>query len=242
MAATMAGARLAYFARARSRRVDSTTAATSELSQAVVRTVARYREARPADRHYVASKLRWDPITRVVHDLPVDWGSVLDVGCGRGQLGLLLVELGRVRVLRGFDWDKNKIETARLAAGDAALFELGDLANAELAPCDTVLVIDVLHYVSYDAQRELLRQVRTRLVPGGTLVVRDVDARPTLGSRLTQWFELIGTRLGINRGRQMYFLSSAELQKELGQLGFAVTDVIAMPGLTFDNVLVVAHA
>jgi 2-polyprenyl-3-methyl-5-hydroxy-6-metoxy-1,4-benzoquinol methylase len=236
-------ARLARFARARSNRVSPAKGA-RELSRAVARTVCRYATARAADRYYVASKLRWDPITRVINELPVEFGSLLDMGCGRGQLGLLLLELGRVRELRGIDWDQDKIKTAHQAAGGAARFETGDLALADqpLAPFDTALLIDVLHYLPYAAQADLLRQIRMRLAPAGILLVREVDARATWRSRLTRWCEIIGTRLGVNRGRRMYFLASADLQQQLQQLGFTIAQTIAMPGLALDNVLVVARA
>jgi len=233
-------ARVAQFARSRQARTPSAKV-TSNLSRAVQRTVARYAKARAADRHYVACKLHWDPITRLLGELPIDWGSVLDIGCGRGQLGLLLIELERIRVMAGIDWDAHKIEIAQQAAGTDATFELGDLTTVQLAPCQTALLIDVLHYLAAGAQIQLLKQISDQLVPGGALVVRDVDARHTWRSRLTRFFEVLGTRLQINRGRQLCFRSSGQLRSLLQQLGFTIVDVIAMPGLTLDNVLIIAR-
>jgi uncharacterized protein (DUF2062 family) len=233
-------ARVAHFARARQARTRRAKD-TSHLSRAVQRTVARYANARAADRHYVACKLRWDPITRLLGELPIDWGSVLDVGCGRGQLGLLLIELEHIRSMVGIDWDAHKIEIARQAAGTDSTFVVGDLATVQLAPCQTALLIDVLHYLPEGAQIRLLRQIRERLVSGGTLVVRDVDARPTWRSRLTRLFEVLGTRLEVNRGHQLCFHSSGQLRSLLQELSFTIIDIIAMPGLTLDNVLIVAR-
>lgn len=233
-------ARLARFALTRSER-KQLVAATPDLSSAVVRTVRRYRAAASAHRNYVACKLRWDPLTRLIHGLPVQWGAVLDVGCGRGQLGLLLVELGRVRSLHGLDWDEQKIQVARQAAGSDAEFEVADLATTSLSGCDTALLIDVLHYFAPHEQSVLLTQIRQRLVTGGTLVLRDVDASLTWRSRVTRWFEMLGTRLRMNRGRRLYFQSAAELQKQLIEVGFTITETIPMPGFSLDNVLVVAR-
>jgi len=233
-------ARVAHFARGRQARTPSAKA-DSDLSRAVQRTVARYANARAADRHYVACKLRWDPITRLLGELPIDWGSVLDIGCGRGQLGLLLIELERVRSMVGIDWDAHKIEIAQQAAGTNATFEVGDLATVQLAPCQTVLLIDVLHYLAAGAQMQLLKQISDQLVLGGTLVMRDVNARPTWRSRLTRLFEVLGTRLNVNRGHQLCFHSSGQLHSLLQQLGLTIVDVIAMPGLTLDNVMIVAR-
>ena len=233
-------ARVAHFARSRRTRTPSAKA-DSDRSRAVQRTVERYANARAADRHYVACKLRWDPITRLLGELSIDWGSVLDIGCGRGQLGLFLIELERIRSMVGIDWDAHKIEIAQLAAGTDATFQVGDLATVQLAPCQTALLIDVLHYLAAEAQIQLLKQISDQLVSGGMLVVRDVDARPTWRSRLTRLFEVLGTLLNFNRGRQLCFHSSGQLRSLLERLGFTIVDTIAMPGLTLDNVLIIAR-
>jgi trans-aconitate methyltransferase len=57
-----------------------------------------------------------------------------------------LLELGRVSELRGVDSDARKIEAARTAAPEAR-FSVGDVARLALARHDTILLIDVLHYL-----------------------------------------------------------------------------------------------
>jgi 2-polyprenyl-3-methyl-5-hydroxy-6-metoxy-1,4-benzoquinol methylase len=232
--------RLAHLALTRSARGQSVEPR-GGLSAAVARTVARYTGAAAGDRYYVACKLRWDPITRVIANLPLEWGSLLDIGCGRGQLGLLLVELGRVRSLQGLDWDSRKIEVARHAAGPDAHFEVANLASNSLANCETALLVDVLHYLDPSAQTELLKQVHERLVAGGTLVLRDIDARPSWRSRITRCLEVTGTRLKVNRGRRLYFQPGEYLQNQLQQVGFQVTGTLAMPGFSLDNLLITAR-
>lgn len=67
------------------------------LADAILRTCLRYKFAPTADRNYVAIKLRFDPIVPVICDMTAHLGDVVNVGCGRGQLGLVLYELGRIR-------------------------------------------------------------------------------------------------------------------------------------------------
>src|SRR5262249_17668383 len=64
--------------------------------------------------HYVRTKLLGDPIARMIADIAGEadgaLGEVLDIGTGRGQLPILLLELGRATRARGVDWDEAKIE------------------------------------------------------------------------------------------------------------------------------------
>src|SRR5262249_51342921 len=74
--------------------------------RAIERTLARYSRAPRGDRIYVKSKLRADPVIVQLFALDEPLGHVVDAGCGRGQIGLFLRELGRVSRLSGWDWDR----------------------------------------------------------------------------------------------------------------------------------------
>ena len=89
------------------------------------RTLARYRNVAISDRYYVAGKLAFDPMFGPLAKL-TDLGSVLDLGCGRGQLSLLLLELGSATSAIGIDSDARKIEVACRAGPDAE-FRVADV-------------------------------------------------------------------------------------------------------------------
>ncbi|HEY3664709.1 MAG TPA: DUF2062 domain-containing protein, partial [Polyangiaceae bacterium] len=80
---------------------------------ALLRTIERYRRAKIGDRLYVAAKLRSDPLTRLLAELPGDLGRLLDVGAGRGQFSLFLWELGRCSAVHGLDSDQRKVDVAQ---------------------------------------------------------------------------------------------------------------------------------
>jgi len=207
------------------------------LAAAAKRTVGRYRGAARADRMYVAAKLASDPIAGELARL--GWlGDVFDAGSGRGQLGLLLVELGAVRSVFGIDWDERKVEVARRAARDAARFEAGDLRNAELTAADTVLLFDVLHYLPAADQDRILGRLAACLRPGGRLVLRDVDGAER-GSWLGRAAERVAGALGYNRAARMHFRSAVALQEKLGELGLRCESITRQP--TLGNVLIVAR-
>src|SRR6185369_3318580 len=150
------------YAIARKRRAadapPSDDAPEGERDAAMQRTIVRYRTAPIGDRIYVAMKLNTDPLTRLLANLPGDLGRVLDAGAGRGQFGLFLRELGRCSELSGFDSDARKVAVAKRAGAEAAHFETLDLLDLPERALDTLLLIDVLHYLSVPEQDELLRR------------------------------------------------------------------------------------
>jgi uncharacterized protein (DUF2062 family)/2-polyprenyl-3-methyl-5-hydroxy-6-metoxy-1,4-benzoquinol methylase len=212
--------------------------AVSSAEAAIRRAVARYREAPPADRFYVASKLRSDPAVEEVMALPGDFGATVDAGCGRGQLGLVLLELGRVSGLTGFDWDERKVSVARAAGRSDASFDRADFADFDWPRADTVLLIDVLHYLPVQLQDRLLERAAGALSPGGRLVIREVDARPGGRARLAMLFERIAAKIGYNRAGALQYRSAEDIVAKLRELGLAV-EGSGSAGSALANVLVV---
>lgn len=206
---------------------------------ALLRTIERYRGAPLADRLYVAAKLRWDPLTRLLADLPGELGRVLDVGAGRGQFGLFLWELGRCSALRGCDSDARKVALAARAAGGDAKFDVQDVLALD-ATADTVLLADVLHYLPLAEQDELLRRLASS-VPSGRILIRDLDAGPKAESAVTRGFEWLAKISGYNRGRAgRYYRPARELTAQLESAGFSCEVLGASEGTPFGNVLIVA--
>jgi SAM-dependent methyltransferase len=212
--------------------------AVSPTEGAIRRVVARYRVAPPADRFYVASKLRSDPAVEAVMALPGQFGATIDAGCGRGQLGLLLLELGRVSGLTGFDWDERKVSVARAAGRSDASFDRADLTDFEWPRADTVLLIDVLHYLPVALQDRVLERAAGALSAGGRLVIREVDARPGGRARLAMLFERIAAKIGYNRAGALQYRSAEDIVGKLSGLGLSV-DVSGSAGSALANVLIV---
>ena len=117
-------------------------------SQAIERVAERYGSVgNRAAYHYVRSKLARDPVARRIVELSGNepLGDVIDAGCGRGQLALLLLEDGRADSVCGFDWDAPKVAVAtRASTGLRATFSLRDLREPVATSADTALLIDVL--------------------------------------------------------------------------------------------------
>lgn len=211
--------------------------------EAIERTALRYARAtkRHGTRHYVVGKLRRDPATRAIAEL-APLGDVLDIGCGRGQLDVFLLECGAARSVRGFDWDAEKVALAQRAAeGLAATFDVGDATSAKLAPADTVLLVDVLHYVDVDAQDELLRAAAGMVRPGGRLVLREATRGQGWRSFVTESVERFSRLVRFNLGSRIAIRDVArEIVPALEASAMMCTVEPCWSGTPFANVLVVA--
>jgi SAM-dependent methyltransferase len=133
----------------------------AELHALAAAVSARYAGASRFARGFVGGKLRHDPATLALLRLAArrPFGDVVDLGCGRGQLGLALLAAGLAERLTGLDLDRAKLEEARrAAAGLPARFAEADLAvpGVALPECDTLLMVDVLYQMPEPTQRPLL--------------------------------------------------------------------------------------
>ncbi len=222
---------------------------------AVERVAARYAPAdgaTAAERsrfHYVRTKLLGDPIAKLVAGIegeaPGALGGVLDIGTGRGQLPILLVELGVATKARGVDWDEEKIEAGKraLAAGEPLPIDLsqGDARTAEYAPADTVLLIDLIHYFSLAEQDEILRRAAAAVRPGGRILVREADTERGWRSVVTLLEEKVFTAVRFNRGERVRFRPAREIAARLEAAGMTCEVRPAWGRTPFANVLVVGR-
>ncbi|UQA62053.1 DUF2062 domain-containing protein [Polyangium aurulentum] len=203
--------------------------------------------------HYVRIKLMMDPIARLIADVEGErqgaLGEVLDIGTGRGQLPILLLELGRATRAHGVDWDEAKIGHARRAAEAkpdgrpalAATFAREDARRFEATPADTVLLIDLLHYFTIEEQDAILRCAADHVRPGGRLLVREADTERGWRSFATLFEERVFTFLRFNRGERVRFRPAREIAAALEARGFRCEIRPAWGSTPFSNVLIVAH-
>jgi SAM-dependent methyltransferase len=215
----------------------------SALALAIARTAERYARVGKSrgTYHYVRGKLAGDPSTLAVANL-APLGHVLDLGCGRGQLAVLLLESHAATTVRGCDWDDEKVAIATKAAfGLSGEFENGDVRTTQTDGADTVLLIDVLHYFDRDTQDALLIRAARLVKPGGRLVLRDADTGRGWRSMVTRTAEGFFTAIRFNRGERVLFRDVAgELVPLLEAQGMSCSVVPCWGGTPFSNVLLVA--
>jgi hypothetical protein len=116
------------------------------------------------------------------------------------------------------------------------------MCTTDFGKADAAVILDVLHYVDYAAQEDVLRRVRAALPAGGVFITRIGDAAGGLPFHYSNWvdravFYLRGHRLG-----RLYCRTLAEWQLVLAKHGFTVTSQPMSKGTPFANVMLVARA
>jgi len=107
--------------------------------------------------------------------------TVLDIGCGSGQFLTLVAAFTSACKLGGLEINKNLVQQANTLVAktrketDIRTFD-GDTFPGFLADFDTVFLIDVLHHVPASKQKYFLQNIYDGLMPGATLILKDIDA------------------------------------------------------------------
>ena len=120
-------------------------------------------------------------------------------------------------------------------------FIAGDIRTTEFPHVDAVVILDVLHYIDYDEQGEVLRRVRAALSPGGVLLLRVGDESPSLRFRYTLLVDRLSMGLRGLRLPRLWCRPVAAWRGELERLGFAVRTEPMSEGTPFANVLLTAR-
>src|SRR5580693_1747375 len=123
--------------------------------------------------------------------LLTDEGRILDVGCGFGLFAAYFGQTQPRRRIVGVDPSARRIDIARDVAGKLGLrehaFVVEDVRDAPLeGPFDAAYVLDVMHHLPTDDQRRVLERLRSLLVPGGMLLLKDITTEPRSGLLFTE--------------------------------------------------------
>jgi SAM-dependent methyltransferase len=192
-------------------------------------------------RYYVISKLATDPLYGAVAERLRDRAlPVTDIGCGVGLTAFYLREHG-VRVpIFGVDHDEMKIAAAReiAVAYDNLSFVAGDAREVAIAD-GSVLLLDVLHYLSDQEQAQLLEDVAERAPSGSVVIIRDAVRDRTLRYRMTYAAELFSRAVRWMKAERLNFPTRESIISPFRERGFEL-EVSPLWGRTpFNNYLFV---
>ena len=195
--------------------------------------------ARPWLRHYVASKLRSDPV------FPAAWEvlrnsrePILDVGCGVGLLPFYLRERGSDQVIIGVDADARKLREARKIISrryvDIEFIE-HDVSNQLGDFRGNVALLDVLHYLPPDRQQTLLSELAARVPSGGALLLRDCPRDGSPRFWITYAGEVFAQTISWNLGVPLHFPTRESINAAFHEQDFDREEAPAYAGTPFNN-------
>jgi len=209
---------------------------------------------------FANGKLKRDPVFfgLLEHGLIPDAGRLIDIGCGQGLLASWLLEARalhesgqwpehwpaapKVNTIWGLELMPKDVQRARAALGERAQFMQGDMRTADLGKADVAIILDVLHYIDYDAQEAVLRRVRAALPAGGTFITRIGDAAGGLPFYYSNWVDHVVFLLRGHRSYKVYCRTLTEWLEVLKRNGFEVAPLPMHKGTPFMSVMLVAKA
>jgi 2-polyprenyl-3-methyl-5-hydroxy-6-metoxy-1,4-benzoquinol methylase len=165
-------------------------------------------------------------------------GRVLDVGCGFGLFSLYYASTATGLRIEGFDLNARRIGLAQRAAARLALpnvsYEVKDARDFEpTRTYDAAYMLDIIHHVPYAAAVPLLDRVSASLVPGGVLLVKDVDTRPAAKRLFTHVLDW-----ALDPKAPVRYWAAEELQQQLEAVGLRVyrhkmIDILPYPHILY---------
>ncbi|HUN41031.1 MAG TPA: class I SAM-dependent methyltransferase [Acetobacteraceae bacterium] len=206
-------------------------------------TAERYRGCGRLVHGYVCSKLRRDPVHRDVLSLAAAecFGDMVDIGCGRGQLGVALLLAGLAKSVLGVDCLAGCLAQAdQAAAGLAYRSMLVDLADGFEPPAaDTILAVDVLYQLDDASQQRLLRSVAQ--AARRRAILRLLDPRLGMRSAATVGLERLWRGISPHAGRWVNPWPVGRIENVLQSAGYDTTVTPCWRGTPFSNVLLIAR-
>lgn len=193
------------------------------------RLITNYIYKGPVLEWYMRVKLRLEKNYAPFEKLIPKKASILDLGCGYGFLSYMLQFLSEDRLITGVDYDEQKIATARngYLRSERLQFFHGDATTFPVEGYDVIIISDVLHYLTTEAQDVLLTKCFRALNAGGMIILRDGNAdlqERHEGTKLTEFFSI--KVLGFNKSQnELNFISGKKIRHLAGEYGMKVEEV-----------------
>jgi SAM-dependent methyltransferase len=219
-----------------------------------------YRGAGRFAYYFARSKLRTDPVYPSILELGLLCGRdrVLDLGCGQGLLAAWLKAAEccyrqgswpptwpaapLALSTRGIELRARDVQRARRALGPELDISHADIRSASFGAADAVVILDVLHYMSPEAQCEVLLRVRAALPLRGLLLLRVGDAAAGLRFHYGRWIDQLFLLLRGHSLARQHCRSVAQWRALLRECGFDSEAEPMSRRTAYANVLLIAHA
>lgn len=208
-------------------------------------------------REFSSTRQRLQPGVQQVLDMLTGKESILDLGCGNGELARELMRRGHRGPYTGVDFSLPLLEVARHGWEDApATFLRADLMSPDwdkkivaslTRPFDLVTAFATLHHIpGQDARLSILNKVHAMLRPGGQFIHSEWQFLNSkkLAERIQSWSEIRLTQDDVEPGdylldwrsggrglRYVHHFDEAELETLAEASGFRVCKTFFSDGV-----------
>jgi cyclopropane fatty-acyl-phospholipid synthase-like methyltransferase len=129
--------------------------------------------------------------------------KVLDFGCGAGGALLEVASTRSIAQGTGCDINHDMVNLGAKVAGKAGLdhvdfTKIADMQDIPEGPFDCVMMIDVMHHIPPNLQKQYFLAVVQRLRPGGRFIYKDMANKPAHKANWNRLHDLLLARQIIN--------------------------------------------
>lgn len=202
--------------------------------------------------HFSATRQRLQPGVMRLFEQIKPYASLLDLGCGNGELARHLTRRGHSGTYIGLDYSSTLLEQASSGQLPNFRFIQADLSStdwdATLAGCqpDIILAFAVLHHLpGVELRLQVLRKARALLLSGGRFIHSEWQFLNSerLKSRIQPWESIGLTQEQVDPGdylldwrqggaglRYVHHFSVAELEGMAANTGFEIVESFLSDG------------
>jgi len=165
-------------------------------------------------------------------------GQILDMGCGFGLFSLYYAKKFPGLSIIGIDINEARIQMARKAATVLSLSNVRyEIADAITYECSTTLngayMLDIVHHISPETVRPLVRKIHALLHPGSRLIIKDVKTAPAY----KRWFTFLLDKL-LDPQAPLNYWKEQDMTDLLIAAGFevfrhAMVDILPYPHILY---------
>lgn len=196
----------------------------------------------PVTEWYMRVKVALEDNYKLFNEMVPRAARVTDIGCGYGFLDYMLMFMSPDRIVKGIDYDDEKIAVANhcFSKNERIDFLSCNALEAELPQSDVFLLNDMLHYMPYEKQQQLIERCMQNLLPDGRIIIRDGNTSNEEGQKVTKWTEIFSTKiLRFNKTEgQLFFTSFERITAIAEKNGFEVVEHMANDETTSNEIYV----
>lgn len=153
------------------------------------------------------------PLETIDHYLPMQ-GLIVDLGCGQGVIAKYVARVKKREVI-GIDFNPRRLPVSNL---ENLKFKNQNILDYSISNISGVILSDVLHHLDFADQKNILEKISQGLKKGGTLIVKEIDTRELIRSKLSRLWDFI-----LYPKDRIYFRDLSQLSMQLKRLDFKVS-------------------